>query len=130
MPASLAPPVIERVLARLGKANVGFAKSYPGESDARQPVHTVYGGAQIFKADTATKLGAVARSSLKEYAPDFASLARALQFDGWERLPKSGKELSRLALKLKKDPNAVRRTNPAAWLAFTVYNRVVAKLES
>ena len=32
-------------------ANVAFAKRYPGESAARQPVHTVYGGAHIFKAD-------------------------------------------------------------------------------
>lgn len=130
MPASLTPPVLERVFARLREANATFAKSYPGESDARQPVHTVYGGAQIFKADTAGKLGTVALSSLREYAPDFASFAHALRFDGCEKLPKAAKEVSKLLAKLKKDPDAVRRTNHPAWLAFTVYNRVAAKLES
>jgi hypothetical protein len=67
------------VLQRLAKTNAAIARAYPGESGDRQPVHTVYGGAHLFKADTASKLGAVALSTLKEYAPDAASLARVLQ---------------------------------------------------
>jgi hypothetical protein len=42
-------------------------------------VHTVYGGAHLFKADTASKLGAVALATLREYAPDAAALARVLE---------------------------------------------------
>jgi len=41
-------------------------------------VHTVYGGAHLFRADTARKLGELARRALEEYAPDGATLARAL----------------------------------------------------
>ena len=47
----------------------------------RQAVHVVYGGAQLFKADTAARLGAVALRALHEHAPDAATLAAALGFD-------------------------------------------------
>ena len=35
----------------------------------RQPIHTVYGGAHLFRADTAARLGATALKALHEYAP-------------------------------------------------------------
>ena len=41
-------------------------------------MHTVYGGAQVFKADTAPRLGALALRSLEEYAPDSATFASAV----------------------------------------------------
>lgn len=44
----------------------------------RQPIHSVYGGAHLFKADTARKLGATALRTLDEHAPEAASLARIL----------------------------------------------------
>ena len=47
----------------------------------RQPVHTVYGGAHLFMADTAQKLGRIALRSLEEYAPDGAALGAALGLD-------------------------------------------------
>ena len=65
----------------LDKANVGVAERFPGDSSARQPVHVVYGGAHLFTADAARKLGGVALRSLQEHAPDAASLASALGLD-------------------------------------------------
>jgi citrate lyase beta subunit len=47
-------------------------------SHRRQPIHTVYGGAHLFKADTAARLGAAALRALDEYAPDAATLAWVL----------------------------------------------------
>jgi citrate lyase beta subunit len=44
----------------------------------RQPVHTFYGGAQLFRADTASRLGRRALSALAEHAPDGDELARAI----------------------------------------------------
>jgi citrate lyase beta subunit len=41
-------------------------------------VHVVYGGGHLFRADTAARLGEVARSALAEYAPDPATLDQAL----------------------------------------------------
>ncbi|HEV3058626.1 MAG TPA: hypothetical protein VGY48_10265 [Vicinamibacterales bacterium] len=62
----------------LDKANHRSAGQFPGDSPARQPVHTVYGGAHLFKADSAQKLGAVALKTLQEHAPDAPTFARAL----------------------------------------------------
>lgn len=68
-------------LDALDKANVRTAAMFPGDSPARQPVHTVYGGAHLFRADAAHKLGAAALKSLQEHAPDAGALASALGFD-------------------------------------------------
>jgi len=59
----------------LTAANQAFARRYAGEAGSRQPVHTVYGGAQLFDADTISKVGGVALRSLGEYAPRPAILA-------------------------------------------------------
>jgi len=65
----------------LDKGNVRVAERYPGDSPHRQPVHTVYGGAHLFKADAAPKLGALALKALEEHAPDPATLAAAIGLD-------------------------------------------------
>jgi citrate lyase beta subunit len=65
----------------LDKANARVAERFPGESPHRQPVHVVYGGAHLFTADAAPKLGAVALKALQEHAPDAASLARVFALD-------------------------------------------------
>ena len=40
------------VLAALQAEGTRIAARYPGENGSRQPVHTVYGGAHLFRADT------------------------------------------------------------------------------
>lgn len=65
-------------LARLTQANRAFAQAYPGDRADRQPVHTVYGGAHLYTAGVARKLGEAALASLREYAPDAASFATAV----------------------------------------------------
>ncbi|HYQ85950.1 MAG TPA: phosphoenolpyruvate kinase, partial [Bacteroidota bacterium] len=82
MKLSLTGKSIDRVSRNLQRANGAFNEQYPGESEARQPIHTVYGGAHLFRADSAKKLGAVALKALKDYAPDPAAFARALQVEG------------------------------------------------
>lgn len=66
------------ISSRLEQANRKFSRAYPGESGRRQPVHTVYGGAHLFKADSCRKLGGLAMRSFEEYAPDAATLAEAV----------------------------------------------------
>src|SRR5579864_583868 len=61
----------------LATANQEFQRTHPGEPGTRQPVHTVYGGAHLFKAGTCGKLGKLAERALSEYAPNPATLARA-----------------------------------------------------
>jgi citrate lyase beta subunit len=54
------------------------------DSAARQPVHTVYGGAQLFKAETPARLGVNAIALIRTYTPDAASFAQCLGLAGGE----------------------------------------------
>jgi len=78
MTTSLDSGLLAEAVAALREANLAFATAHPGEGPGRQPVHTVYGGAQLFAADTVSKLGSVALRALDTYGPDAASLGRAL----------------------------------------------------
>jgi len=69
---------LEKILASLAGANRTVAEQFPGDRTTRQPVHTVYGGAHLFTADIARKLGAAALAALDEYAPAPSAFAEAL----------------------------------------------------
>ncbi|HEY2954782.1 MAG TPA: phosphoenolpyruvate kinase [Candidatus Eisenbacteria bacterium] len=84
MDPALTPQNTREILHRLSGANLRFAEAYPGDRADRQPVHTVYGGAHLFAADVAARLGAAALRSLEEYAPDPETLARAIGLPGCE----------------------------------------------
>jgi len=116
------------LISRLQQANKRFAEKYRGETGRRQPVHTVYGGAHLFKSDTTERLGALARRSLDQFAPDFLVFARALDLPGANQLPDSPDEADELASRLGNNPDALPRENGAAWLAHTIYKRVNEKL--
>ncbi len=116
-------------IAALGAPLDDLAARYPGESGKRQPVHTVYGGGHLFKHDTARKLGTLAQKALQEHAPDAFTFARAVGLPGAATLPDTVAGTARAAAQLEKDAAGVREAYPAAWLAHTVYRRVVAKLE-
>ncbi|HVL01076.1 MAG TPA: hypothetical protein VM553_14750, partial [Dongiaceae bacterium] len=120
----------QSILARLADSNRKHSGVYPGDSSARQQVHTVYGGANLFKAGGAQKLGGLALKALETYAPDFATLARVLDFPGAESLPSTSFEIKSLAAAIEADPARLKSANPAAWMAYTVYERVVKKLQS
>lgn len=81
-------------------AQTALASRFAGESGRRQPVHTVYGGAHLFKSDSAAKLGGLALRTLDEYAPDAASFAAAIGIDA----KLAEKVYPRVVAKLKKEP--------------------------
>ncbi|MGZ4779816.1 MAG: DUF6986 family protein, partial [Thermoanaerobaculia bacterium] len=62
----------------LEAALVPFMKRFPGSAGERQPVHTVYGGAHLFKFDTTKKLGEVALRFVMEYGRDARTFASAI----------------------------------------------------
>lgn len=84
----------------LAVANRRFAQVYPGDRASRQPIHTVYGGAQLYKAETTRRLGELALASLEAFAPTPRELCQGVGFEA--------------------------RTE---WLTQTVFERVKAKLE-
>ncbi|HYW08369.1 MAG TPA: hypothetical protein VE913_15530 [Longimicrobium sp.] len=75
-PTTLRPHSLLEREARLRRANLAAAA--PADRAATQPVHTVYGGAHLFSAGTAGRLGALALRAMDEHAPDAATLAAAL----------------------------------------------------
>jgi citrate lyase beta subunit len=66
----------------------------------RQPIHTVYGGAHLFKSDTAAKLGTAALKTLDTHAPDAAALAAATGIAA----PTAGRVYARVRDKLSREP--------------------------
>lgn len=48
----------------------------------QQPIHTVYGGAHLFKSTTCGKLGALAAKAFADNAPDAATLAQVFGIPG------------------------------------------------
>ena len=78
---------LSKALDRVQRAMDRFARRYPGDSGARQAVHTVYGGAHLFSSETPKKLGELALRALDTYAPDAATFAEAIGIRG-ELAPK------------------------------------------
>jgi len=93
---------IDEIIEPLRQANEQFAKHYPGETGRRQPVHTVYGGAHLFKSDTVQRLGSLARRSLEQFAPDAATFANAIGLTGKAELP--SRIYQRVTEKLQREP--------------------------
>ncbi|MES2431212.1 MAG: phosphoenolpyruvate kinase [Bacteroidota bacterium] len=125
---SIADNEKESLLAELQKANLAFQKVYQGDRPDRQPVHTIYGGANLFKSDTTDKIGEIALRNLQTYAPNFVVLAKVLKLDGFEHLPESLEDIADLTKRLDAMTEAQRKKEHA-WLSYSVYNKIVAKLK-
>lgn len=117
------------LLNELKTANLKFQQTYPGDRPDRQPVHTVYGGANLFKSDTCVRMGEIALNNLKTYAPDFVTLANVLQLKGYEHLPHLQKDITHLTQKLDAMTEADRKQE-YAWLSYSVYNKIIKKLQT
>lgn len=113
----------------LQEAHTAFQLNYPGDPEERQPVHVVYGGAHLFRANAVKRLGELALRSLDEFAPDFITFAKALRLPESERFSESPGAADSLAQSIENDSEEVRRTNPSVWLANTIYRRVKGKLQ-
>ncbi len=90
----------EQLFNRLRDANNAFNVIYPGDKSDRQPVHTLYGGANLFKSDSPITLGQRALEILDTYAPNHEVFGKAFGLTGGDDFAKK------------------------------IYNKVVAKLKS
>jgi citrate lyase beta subunit len=97
---SLSEKKFQKAIARVRHAQARLTARYPGDSGARQPVHTVYGGAHLFSSDTATKFGGLALRALESYAPDPVTFAGAIGVPG----ELAGKVYERVRDKLAREP--------------------------
>ncbi len=71
-------------------------------SASTQPIHTVYGGAHLFRADIASKCGAIAEHLLQRYAPNPEKFALAVGVD--PKVPWLEQVYNRACTKLKNEP--------------------------
>jgi len=119
----------DAILNELRIANLRFQKTYPGDKPDRQPVHTVYGGANLFKSDTCIKMGEIALKNLQTYAPNFVVLGNVLKLEGYEHLPHLEKDIEELTKKLDGLQESERKKE-AAWLSYSVYHKIIHKLNT
>ncbi len=79
----LSIPATEKtqLFSELKKANREFQEVYPGDRTDRQPVHTVYGGANLFTHNMAEKFGNKAMETFQTYAPNAAIFGDIFHLD-------------------------------------------------
>lgn len=66
---------------RLSAASERIAADFPGEGPERQPVQTLYGGAHLFSADTAQRLGGIGLKFMDQWCGDASQLGDVLGLD-------------------------------------------------
>ena len=96
--------------------------------EKRSPVHVVYGGAHLFKAETPRKLGQIALKSLETYAPNFAAFSRAMWLKGADALPQFPDIIADLESAFVDDEEKSKSENYSVWFAQTIYRRTIDKL--
>ena len=122
MKKKLSQQKLKELFRSLEIANQNHRSIYPSSFNIQQPIHTVYGGAQLFKANLVQKLGGTAKRIFLNYAPDPVTFSRALEFKGWNKLHENPAGKEWLLEKLPKN-------HEPSWLAETVWNRILKKLE-
>lgn len=116
------------IFGDLKVANTTFNKIYKGDREDRQPIHTVYGGANLFKSNTTDVLGKIALKSLLLYAPNFIEFGKAFQLNGFENFPSESSEQKALINELVKLSEDELKAHYAGF-SYRIYKKVIAKLK-
>jgi len=101
MDTTFTPDTLATIVAALSEANAAHDKLFPGDSAERQPVHTFYGGAHLFKPETPSRLGSVALDTIRNYLPDSSAFAKCVGLTGDEL---ARKVFERTRAKLEREP--------------------------
>jgi len=128
MNSSISQEKKEKLFGKLKDANLTFQKIYPGDRDDRQPVHTVYGGANLFKSDAAKHLGDRALDTFNTYASDFVTFGKIFGLNGADQLGES-KDAVLIAKEYLSLDATAKRKHPAR-LSYEVFHKVIKKLQT
>ena len=101
MKTTLTADDLHPIASELGRANAAHDSLFPGDPSERQPVHTVYGGAHLFKTDTASTLGSLAIEFLRKNLSTPQDLAASL---GLSDETLAQRVWERTLAKLERDP--------------------------
>lgn len=96
MKTSMSENEYSSILSKLTDPNNHISRIYPGDSELRQPVHTVYGGAHLFKKDMAHKMSSVSLRWFNEYIQSPKELKEIFPLSSW-----SDENLEKLHLRVK-----------------------------
>ena len=118
---------ISSVLNRLSTANQEFHAIYPGDRSDRQPVHTVYGGANLFRSNVAERMTNAALNAFETYAPNFVILSRALELPGHNLLPTQPEKIKYLCSRFRN--GEADDLDKEVHVLYNIYNKVKQKLE-
>ena len=116
------------IFGDLQVANQAFNAIYKGDREDRQPIHTVYGGANLFTSTTAEALGKVALKSLLTYAPNCIEFGKAFGLRGHDLLPNDTNVQEQLIGQLDKLTPEALKEHPAGF-SYSIYDKVIAKLQ-
>lgn len=116
----------KKLLEELSEANQKFQKVYPGDRSERQPVHTVYGGANLFKSNSAKVLGERALESFQLYAPDFITFGRVFNLKGIDTINATHEMIRQEYENLSGE----EKKNHPVRLSYEVYYKVIRKLQT
>lgn len=78
---TLSEESLGRWAARMTGKSARVTERFPGERPDRQPVHTVYGGAHLFSADTSKRLGELALEFVGRWLPEPRDLAGLVEME-------------------------------------------------
>ena len=130
MKTNLDTSFLNGIYNKLAESNKRLAQWCPGESAERQPVHTVYGGAHLFKPNISKKFGELALRTLDNYARNFIVFAKVLKLNGAEKFPSSTAEITKITDNIENNEDEFKQKEYELWLAYTIYNRVINKLKT
>ena len=78
MKTTLSAIALHDLTEKLSMHNASFDHQFPYSTQLRQPVHTLYGGADRFSINAKQKFGEIALATLARFASDGKSLAEVL----------------------------------------------------
>src|SRR5918996_363687 len=116
----------KKLFDQLSEANIKFQKIYPGDRSERQPVHTVYGGANLFKYNSAQTLAQRALEGFQTYASDFVTFGRVFGLKGIDEINGTHEMIQQEYESLSAD----EKRNYPARLSYEVYHKVMHKLKT
>jgi citrate lyase beta subunit len=117
------------IIEKLGVANQAFNQIYKGDRADRQPIHTLYQGADVFHSNVISELSSEALKTFLSYAPNWVEFGKAFQLKGFEKLPEAESEIEKLIIDFEKLSTEALNTHPLGFI-YTIYQKVISKLKS
>ncbi len=118
---------LEKIMSKL---EISGSEIQNPKSKIQNPIHVVYGGANLFKSNTPHKLGKLALKSVETFAPNFVEFADAMWLKGADTLRKSEAFIQDLEFQVVDNPGKIKKENFNAWFAWTIYQRTIEKLKT